>query len=108
MSKAISSEVLPSALHHNFGHSPDASGPAPRGPVVNANGLAAYIGTDVSTVWRGVSEGRLPKPFYPSSRAARWRLTEVDAALEATRSSAAEARAARQAKRLGGDEGLSK
>lgn len=108
MSEAISSDALPSPFPQDFPHTSNASGPAPRGPVVNAKGLAAYIGTDVSTVWRGVSEGRLPKPFYPSSRAARWRLSEVDAALDATRSSAAEARAARQAKRLVRGEGLAK
>jgi predicted DNA-binding transcriptional regulator AlpA len=35
------------------------------------------LGVSEATVWRMVRSGRLPKPFYPSPRAARWTRGEI-------------------------------
>lgn len=77
-----------------------------REPLVPARALAEHLATDVSTVWRGVSTGRLPLPVYPTSRAARWKLSEVDAWLERTRCTPAEARADRRVQRLESERGI--
>ena len=61
---------------------------------------AAFLGVDVSTVWKGVNEGRLPAPVYAAPRAPRWFRSELIAALEATRALPRDAAAARRAARL--------
>lgn len=52
-------------------------------PLLNVRGVASYLGRGVSTVWKDVREGRLPKPVYLSPRAPRWRLSALDAAISA-------------------------
>lgn len=50
-------------------------------PLFTAREAAAYLRRGVSTTWRDVAAGRLPKPVYLSPRAPRWRKSELDAAL---------------------------
>ncbi len=72
----------------------------PNDPPVTVKIAAAAAGCSIPSFWRGVAEGRLPAPVYPAPRAPRWYLSEVRAALNATRALPAEAKAARRAARL--------
>jgi predicted DNA-binding transcriptional regulator AlpA len=72
----------------------------PTDPALTAKEGAAVAGTSIPTWWRGVATGLLPPPFYPAPRAPRWRLSEVLAALEATRALPRDAMAARRAAKL--------
>jgi predicted DNA-binding transcriptional regulator AlpA len=67
---------------------------------LTARQSAAQVGLSLPAFWRGVGAGRLPKPIYPAPRAPRWFSSELRAALEATRATPAEAKAARRAARL--------
>jgi excisionase family DNA binding protein len=69
-------------------------------PLLTAQQLADYLNITLAAVYIGINAGRLPKPFYPVSRSSRWRKSEVDAALEATRSLPSEARAERRQARI--------
>lgn len=71
----------------------------PPDPLLSAESAAAEVGLSIQAFWRAVSAGRLPRPFYPASRAPRWRRSELHAALEATRAMPSEAKAARLAAR---------
>jgi predicted DNA-binding transcriptional regulator AlpA len=70
-------------------------------PLETVQEVAERTGTSVPSVWRQVQVGRLPAPLYPAPRAPRWRRSEIDAALEATRALPRDAMAARRAARLG-------
>jgi predicted DNA-binding transcriptional regulator AlpA len=61
---------------------------------------AAAVRLSLAAFWRAVATGRLPCPLYPLPRAPRWRRAELQAALEATRATPTEAKAARRAARL--------
>lgn len=67
---------------------------------VDVRELATLLGVKPASVWRGVNAGRLPKPCYPSPRAARWNVAEVLQALERTRALPREAAARRRAERI--------
>lgn len=54
-------------------------------PVLTAQQSAAEVGLSLPGLWKAVSDGRLPAPFYPAVRAPRWRRSELVAALERTR-----------------------
>lgn len=69
-------------------------------PLMNAKRSADHVGLTLAPFWKAVASGRLPAPYYPAPRAPRWRKSELDAALEATRSLPCEAKAARRAARL--------
>jgi predicted DNA-binding transcriptional regulator AlpA len=45
------------------------------------------LGVSESSVWRGVRDERLPQPFYPQPRTARWVRAEIINAREALRMS---------------------
>lgn len=64
---------------------------------VNARELADTLGLHVASVWRLVHSGIIPAPIYVGPSAPRWRLGEVQAALESRRMTPAEAAAARRA-----------
>jgi predicted DNA-binding transcriptional regulator AlpA len=53
------------------------------------------LGVSESSVWRGVKDTRVPTPFYPQPRAARWVRKEIIAAREAMRLTPTQALAAR-------------
>ncbi len=57
----------------------------PTDPLVNASEGAVETGRARSTFWRDVKAGLLPRPFYVTPRSPRWRLSELRAAVEATR-----------------------
>jgi predicted DNA-binding transcriptional regulator AlpA len=86
---------------------PPAESPAMMGPSVanerllTCKDVAAYLGITEVGVYLGVAGGRIPPPFYPLSRSPRWRRSEIDAALEATREMPSSARAKRRQARVG-------
>lgn len=55
----------------------------PSDPLLTARESAAETGRAVSTFWRDVKLGRLPRPYYVTPRAPRWRLSELRASVEA-------------------------
>ena len=58
----------------------------PDDPLLTARQAAAETGKGLSTLWRDVRAGLLPAPYYVSPRCPRWRVSELRAAVEATRS----------------------
>ena len=57
----------------------------PADPLVTACEGAVELGKGLSTFWRDGRAGLLPAPYYVSPRCPRWRLSELRAAVEATR-----------------------
>ncbi len=57
----------------------------PDDPLLDAREAAVETGKGLSTLWRDVRAGRLPEPYYVSPRCPRWRLSELRAAIDATR-----------------------
>ncbi len=64
-------------------------------PLLNAKHSAVEVGLSMPAFWKAVDADRLPKPFYPASRAPRWRRSEILAALEQTRARPRDQKAAR-------------
>jgi predicted DNA-binding transcriptional regulator AlpA len=64
-------------------------------PLLTAKQAAVEVGLSMPGFWKSVDAGRIPKPFYPASRAPRWRLSELTRALEHTRALPREQKAAR-------------
>lgn len=58
----------------------------PSDPLLNARQAAHERGQGLSTFWRDVKRGRAPQPFYVSPRSPRWRLSEIVASVDASRS----------------------
>jgi predicted DNA-binding transcriptional regulator AlpA len=56
------------------------------------------LGVSESSVWRAVRDSRLPQPFYPQPRAARWVRAEIIRARDALRMSPRQAMLARSRK----------
>ena len=56
------------------------------------------LGVSEASVWRGVRAERLPQPFYPQPRSARWIRKEIVAVREQLRMSPQEAMRARMTK----------
>ena len=67
---------------------------------VNVDEVADHPGISVPSVWRGVRDGRLPKPSYPTPQAARWNIDELDAAMGELKALPRDAMAARRAGRI--------
>lgn len=57
----------------------------PTDPLLPAREAAAETGRAVSTFWRDVKRGTVPPPYYVTPRCPRWRLSELRAAVDATR-----------------------
>lgn len=53
----------------------------PDDPLISAREGAKETGRGLSTFWRDVKAGRLPKPVYINPRSPRWRLSELKSAL---------------------------
>lgn len=66
---------------------------------IDAYEVAIRLDISVPSVWRGVNQGRLPAPCYPTEGCARWDVTELDAAVAATQAMPRENLALRRAKR---------
>jgi predicted DNA-binding transcriptional regulator AlpA len=85
----------PTSLRHDLNAStagagalPAASAKAlyiPEDPLLCAREGAIEAGQSLSTFWRNVRAGKLPKPIYVSTRSPRWRRSEIRAALEVLR-----------------------
>jgi hypothetical protein len=58
----------------------------PSDPLLVAEHAAVEVGLSLPGFWKAVQAERLPAPVYPLSRAPRWRLSELKAAVEKTRS----------------------
>ena len=52
------------------------------GGVLRAKDAAAFLAIGVSTFWRWVKDGRLPKGTRLSARATVWKITDLEAFLE--------------------------
>jgi predicted DNA-binding transcriptional regulator AlpA len=46
-------------------------------PLLTAKEAAAYRRQGISTFWRNVKEGLVPKPIYITARSPRWRLSDL-------------------------------
>jgi predicted DNA-binding transcriptional regulator AlpA len=73
---------------------------APSDPLLTAEQSAAEVGLSLPGFWKSVQAQRMPAPFYPASRAPRWRLSELRRAVEQTRALPCEQKAARRSAKL--------
>ncbi|GGC68887.1 hypothetical protein GCM10011504_53480 [Siccirubricoccus deserti] len=55
---------------------PAAATDATADPLLTAREAASEVGLSLPAFWRGVSADRFPSPYYPASRAPRWRRSE--------------------------------
>ncbi len=55
---------------------------SPVDPLLTAREAAAELGKGLSTFWRDVKAGQVPKPYYVSTRSPRWRQSELKATVE--------------------------
>ncbi len=62
--------------------------------------VADRLYISVPSVWRGVRQGRIPAPCYPTEGCARWDLDALDAAVAATQALPRENLAERRTRRL--------
>jgi predicted DNA-binding transcriptional regulator AlpA len=74
----------------------------PTRTLLTARDAARTVGLSIPAFWKGVKDERLPKPVYPMPRAPRWFEDELFAAVEQTRASPTEAKAARMGRRTAG------
>ena len=56
----------------------------PNDPLITAREAAKETGRGLSTFWRDVKAGGLPRPIYVNPRSPRWRLSSLQQALEDT------------------------
>ena len=49
--------------------------------VMRAKDVAAFMGCSISTVWKWVEQGLLPKPSRLGTRFSFWRKSQIEAAL---------------------------
>jgi len=68
--------------------------------LLKAKVAAPLCGRSLPAFYKAVAAGRLPAPLYPAPRAPRWRLSELNEAINATRALPSEAKARRRAARL--------
>src|SRR5215469_12371497 len=61
---------------------------------------AAHIGVSVASLWRGVADGRITPPSYPSEKSPRFNLDIIDADMARTRAKPSEHEAGRRAAKL--------
>jgi hypothetical protein len=61
---------------------------------------AAHVGVSTMTLWRGVADGRITPPSYPSEKSPRFNLDIIDADMARTRAKPSEHEAGRRAARL--------
>jgi predicted DNA-binding transcriptional regulator AlpA len=69
-------------------------------PLLTAKQAAVEVGLSLPGFWKSVDAGRIPPPFYPASRAPRWRHSEILSALEKTRALPRDQKVARKKQAL--------
>jgi hypothetical protein len=74
--------------------------PLPPSPWVGPEIAAARIGVSIATLWRGVSDGRISPPSYPSEKTPRFNIEVLDADMSRARAKPSENEAGRRAARL--------
>jgi hypothetical protein len=74
--------------------------PLPPSPWVSPEIAAAHIAVSIATLWRGVADGRITPPSYPSEKAPRFNLDVLDADMSRARAKPSENEAGRRAARL--------
>ena len=74
--------------------------PLPPSPWVPPETAAAHIGVSIATLWRGVADGRITPPSYPSEKTPRFHLDVLDADMSRARAKPSENEAGRRAARL--------
>ena len=82
------------------GRPPRDMSPLPPSRWVPPELAAAHINVSVATLWRGVADGRITPPSYPSEKAPRFNLDIIDADMARVRSKPAENAAGVRAARL--------
>jgi predicted DNA-binding transcriptional regulator AlpA len=84
---AIDAPTQPSLQHDGAGTIPSGKktlAPADDEPLLlNVRGVARVLSTSVTSVWRGVSSGRLPRPVYIMPKTPRWRRGEIESLVAA-------------------------
>ena len=99
MERSTTSAATKTALLSSAAYASSAA-LAANDPPVPAKVAAPAAGLSISAFWRAVADGRLPAPVYPAPRAPRWFVSEIRAALAATRALPAEAKAGRRLAKL--------
>jgi predicted DNA-binding transcriptional regulator AlpA len=74
---SLSSKDFPMTFRNE--RKPRPKPPAPPGPdaLLTPREAAGELRIAVPTLWRGVAQGRLPKPLYPLPRCPRWRRADL-------------------------------
>jgi excisionase family DNA binding protein len=67
---------------------------------LTAEAAAAYLNVSAATLWRAISDGRLPPPAYPGVKSPRFRVCDLDAATVRIQARPSQTAAGRQAARL--------
>ena len=75
-------------------------GPPDRDRLLTAKASSEFLSLSIAAFWRNVCSQRLPPPVYPAPRAPRWWQSQLRAAVDATASLPAQAKAARRDTRL--------
>jgi predicted DNA-binding transcriptional regulator AlpA len=81
----VDQTIVPESHHKRRRRKPDY---VPDDPLLTAAEAAAERGQALSSFWRDVANGRLPRAYYVSPRCPRWRRSELRASLEACRAPA--------------------
>jgi hypothetical protein len=74
--------------------------PLPPTRWVTVEQAAAHLGISIVTLWRGVTDGRITPPSYPSEKSPRFNLDVIDSDMERVRRLPMEHEAGRRAMRL--------
>jgi hypothetical protein len=90
----------PPAAPRRRGRPPRDISPLPPPRWVTAEAAAARLCISVATLWRGVDDGRITPPSYPSEKTPRFNLDVLDADMERARAKPSECEAGRRAARL--------
>lgn len=67
---------------------------------MSARNTADHLDISIPSLWRGVRQGSIPAPSYPTPGTPRWDVNELDAAIAATRCLPRENLAKRRTQRL--------
>src|SRR5215472_5791667 len=82
------------------GRPPRDISPLPPTRWVTAEVAAGHIGVSLATLWRSVADGRITAPSYPSEKAPRFHIDQLEADMARARAKPADSAAGRRAARL--------